>query len=51
MQDDRELTLEPERERDDAEAAPIRVAPDDLEPATLRAVTSAAECSRSAQQT
>jgi len=38
MQDDRELTLEPERERDDAEAAPIRVAPDDLEPDTLRAV-------------
>src|SRR6476620_3918786 len=36
--DERELTLEPERERDDAAAAPIRVAPDDLEPATLRAV-------------
>ena len=38
MQDDRELTREPERERDDAETAPIRVAPDDLEPDTLRAV-------------
>jgi uncharacterized protein YheU (UPF0270 family) len=38
MQDDRELTREPERERDDEEAVPIRVAPDDLEPDTLRAV-------------
>ncbi len=38
MQDERELTVELERERGDAEVAPIRVAYDDLEPDTLRAV-------------
>ena len=38
MQDERELTVELERERRDAESAPIRLAPDDLAPDTLRAV-------------
>jgi uncharacterized protein YheU (UPF0270 family) len=38
MKDERELTVELEPERRDAEAAPIRLAPDDLEPDTLRAV-------------
>ena len=36
MQDERKLTVE--RERGGEEIAPIRVAPDDLEPDTLRAV-------------
>ena len=38
MQDEHELTIELERERGGEEIAPIRVAPDDLEPDTLRAV-------------
>jgi uncharacterized protein YheU (UPF0270 family) len=38
MQDDTERTVELEREDGGAEAAPIRVAPGDLEPDTLRAV-------------
>src|SRR3954466_8780806 len=38
MQDERELTVELERKRDGEEIGPIRVAPDDLEPDTLRAV-------------
>ena len=38
MQDEREITVELERERRDTEIAPIRLAPDDLEPDTLRAV-------------
>ena len=39
MQDEHEPTIEPERERGGQEVAPtIRVAPDDLEPDTLRAV-------------
>jgi uncharacterized protein YheU (UPF0270 family) len=38
MQDEREVTVELERERRGTETAPIRVAPDDLEPDTLRAV-------------
>ena len=38
MQDERELTVERERERGGEEIAPIRVAPSDLEPDTLRAV-------------
>jgi uncharacterized protein YheU (UPF0270 family) len=38
MQDERELTVEPERERGEEEVSPIRVAPDDLAPDTLRAV-------------
>jgi len=39
MQDEHELTIEAERERGGEEIAPtIRVAPDDLEPDTLRAV-------------
>jgi uncharacterized protein len=38
MQDERELTVELEQERGGGEIAPIRVAPDDLEPDTLRAV-------------
>ena len=38
MQDERKLTVELERERRDTEIAPIRLAPDDLEPDTLRAV-------------
>jgi uncharacterized protein len=38
MQDERELTVELERERGGEDIAPIRVAPDDLEPDTLRAV-------------
>ena len=38
MQDEREVTVELERERRGAEAAPIRLAPDDLEPDTLRSL-------------
>ena len=38
MKDERELTVEFEQEHRDAESAPIRLAPDDLEPDTLRAV-------------
>ena len=38
MQDERELTAELERERRGTEIAPVRLAPDDLEPDTLRAV-------------
>src|SRR3954451_1708547 len=38
MQDERELTVELERKRESEEIGPIRVAPDDLEPDTLRAV-------------
>ncbi len=38
MQDERELTVELEREREGAETAPVRVACDDLKPDTLRAV-------------
>ena len=38
MQDDNERTVELEREDGGAAVAPIRVAPDDLEPDTLRAV-------------
>jgi len=38
MQDERELRVELERECGGAEIAPIRVAPDDLQPHTLRAV-------------
>ena len=38
MQDERELTVDPEHEPGDREVAPIRVPPDDLEPDTLRAV-------------
>jgi uncharacterized protein len=38
MQDECEVTAEVEAERRDTEIAPIRVAPDDLEPDTLRAV-------------
>ena len=38
MQDEREVTVELERERRGTEVAPIRLAPDDLEPDTLRAV-------------
>ena len=38
MQDERELTVELERERRGTENVPIRLAPDDLEPDTLRAV-------------
>jgi uncharacterized protein len=38
MQDERELTVEPEGERPGTESAPIRLAPDDLQPDTLRAV-------------
>src|SRR3954464_782195 len=38
MQDERELTVELERKREGEEIAPIRLAPDDLEPDTLRAV-------------
>ena len=38
MKDERELTVEFEQERGDTESAPIRLAPDDLEPDTLRAV-------------
>lgn len=34
MQDERELTVELEREHGGEEIAPIRVAPDDLEPDT-----------------
>ena len=38
MQDDRECNVEYEPEHDGEEAAPVRVAPDDLAPDTLRAV-------------
>lgn len=38
MPDERELTIELEREPDGAETAPIRVAFEDLKPDTLRAV-------------
>lgn len=38
MQDEHELTVELEPECGDHDIAPIRVAPDDLEPDTLRAV-------------
>ena len=38
MQDERERTVELEREGGSEEMAPIPVAPDDLEPDTLRAV-------------
>ena len=38
MQDEREVMVELERERRGTEIAPIRLAPDDLEPDTLRAV-------------
>ena len=38
MQDEGELTVELERERGDREIVPIRVAPHDLAPDTLRAV-------------
>ena len=38
MQDERELTVELEEERRDSDSAPIRLAPDDLAPDTLRAV-------------
>ena len=38
MQDERELTVELEREHLRTEIAPIRLVPDDLEPDTLRAV-------------
>ena len=38
MQDEREISVELERERRDTEIAPIRLAPDDLKPDTLRAV-------------
>lgn len=38
MQDERELAVELERERGGGEVSLIRVAPDDLEPDTLRAV-------------
>jgi uncharacterized protein len=38
MQDEREFTAGLERDRRGTEIAPIRLAPDDLEPDTLRAV-------------
>jgi len=38
MQDEREISVERERERCGTEIPPIRLAPDDLEPDTLRAV-------------
>ena len=38
MQDEREVTVELERDCRGTEIAPIRLAPDDLEPDTLRAV-------------
>ena len=38
MKDEREPTVEIEGEHSGEEIAPIRVAPDDLEPGTLRAV-------------
>src|SRR3954467_7756406 len=38
MQDERELTVEREQQRGGEEVAPIRLAPDDLQPDTLRAV-------------
>jgi len=37
-EDTHELTVELEQEHDAGETAPVRVAPDDLEPDTLRAV-------------
>ena len=38
MQDERVVTVDLERERRSTETTPIRLAPDDLEPDTLRAV-------------
>ena len=38
MENESDPTIEPEREHGDEEIAPVRVAPDDLEPDTLRAV-------------
>jgi uncharacterized protein YheU (UPF0270 family) len=38
MQDEHEISVDLERERCGTEVAPIRLAPDDLEPDTLRAV-------------
>ena len=38
MQDERELSVELEQERPGTEIPPIRLAPDDLQPDTLRAV-------------
>ncbi len=38
MQDDSDITIDDERPRDPEQVAPIRVAPDDLEPGTLRAL-------------
>jgi len=38
MQDEREVTIELERERRGTDTAPIRLAPDDLEPDTLRSL-------------
>jgi uncharacterized protein YheU (UPF0270 family) len=38
MHDKREIPIELERERSGTEIPPIRLAPDDLEPATLRSV-------------
>jgi uncharacterized protein YheU (UPF0270 family) len=38
MQDEREVTVELEPERRGTEISPIRLAPDDLQPDTLRAV-------------
>jgi uncharacterized protein YheU (UPF0270 family) len=38
MEDEREPTIELEREHGGEEIAPVRIAPDDLEPDTLRAV-------------
>ena len=38
MEDERELTVELERDGGGTEIAPIRLAPEDLEPDTLRAV-------------
>jgi uncharacterized protein len=38
MKDERELTVELERERGRIESSPIQLAPDDLDPDTLRAV-------------
>jgi uncharacterized protein YheU (UPF0270 family) len=44
MQDERKLTVEFEGERSGEESAPLRVAPDDLEPDTLRAVIESFVC-------
>jgi uncharacterized protein YheU (UPF0270 family) len=41
MQDEHDLDVERERERGAEEIAPVRVAPDELKPATLRAVIEA----------